>query len=91
MKHKEDCLVQDPALMRRDQTARGGRRDNTLSLPSTVGPQVPNGARTTRRERRHPAQCGASSSHRCSDVRHAFNEMKAKNAVLQYSVVMELL
>ncbi|RRT32969.1 hypothetical protein B296_00055849 [Ensete ventricosum] len=61
VKHEEDCPVQDSALMRRDQAARGGRRDNTPSSPSAVGPQAPNGARTTRRERRCPDQCGASS------------------------------
>ncbi|RWW81104.1 hypothetical protein BHE74_00010523 [Ensete ventricosum] len=68
VKHEEDCLVQDSTLMRRDQVIGGGRRVNTSSSPSAAGPQAPNGARTTRRERKCEDQCGASSSHRCSDV-----------------------
>ncbi|RRT46459.1 hypothetical protein B296_00039940 [Ensete ventricosum] len=61
VKHEEDYPVQDSALMRRDQAAGGGRRGNTHSSSSTAGPQVPNGARTTKRERRRPDHCDASS------------------------------
>ncbi|RZR97373.1 hypothetical protein BHM03_00026545, partial [Ensete ventricosum] len=46
-------------------------------------PQAPYGARTTRRERKRPDQCGANSSHQCSVVHHAIKEKNAKNAVMQ--------
>ncbi|RRT43698.1 hypothetical protein B296_00029749 [Ensete ventricosum] len=61
VKHEEDCLMQDSALLRRDQAAEGGGRDNTPSSPTAAGPQEPIGARTTGRKRKRPDQCVASS------------------------------
>ncbi|RWW44502.1 hypothetical protein BHE74_00049729 [Ensete ventricosum] len=57
VKHEEDCLMQDSALLRRDQAAEGGGRDNTPLSPTAAGPQEPIGARTTGRKRKRPDQC----------------------------------
>ncbi|RZR90992.1 hypothetical protein BHM03_00019023 [Ensete ventricosum] len=83
MKHKEDCLVQDSAQMRRDQATGGGRRDNTPSSLSVAGPQAPNDARTTRR--RESIRINAMLVQVASAQMFVMLVQVAKNAVLQCS------